>query len=147
MIKLKILAITLLLTGTYSAGFMYRDHTAQKEELSFIKKVSQYERELNERLDNVSIKEVEKEVQTTKYITKEVIKYVKSKPDSCTLNDGWVQLHDGAAVGSMPEDSETSNVSHDSTEAIITVTENYGNCRENFEKLKALQKWVDELTK
>ncbi|MBN8461447.1 MAG: hypothetical protein J0M01_01325 [Dechloromonas sp.] len=82
-------------------------------------------------------------------IIKEVPVYVPAQADAaCTINRGFVRLHDAAAAGDLPEPAGDA----DATAAGITlsaVTEavvgNYQTCHENAEQLRALQAWVREM--
>lgn len=47
-------------------------------------------------------------------ITKEVTKYVETHPASCALPAGWVQLHNAAALGRLPD---ASGATHDASGA------------------------------
>lgn len=82
-------------------------------------------------------------------IIKEVPVYVPVQADAaCTINRGFVRLHDAAAAGELPESAGDA----DATAADIalstvagTVVANYQTCHENAEQLKALQAWVSEM--
>ena len=83
-------------------------------------------------------------------IIKEVPVYVPVQADAaCTINRGFVRLHDAAAAGELPEPARDA----DATAAGIalsavagTVAANYQTCHENTEQLRALQAWVSEMT-
>ncbi|OQS42353.1 hypothetical protein [Chromobacterium haemolyticum] len=47
-------------------------------------------------------------------INKEVTKYVETHPASCTLPAGWVQLHNAAALGQLPD---ATGAAHDASGA------------------------------
>lgn len=47
-------------------------------------------------------------------INKEVTKYVETHPDVHTLPAGWVQLHNAAAIGRLPD---TAGAAHDASGA------------------------------
>ena len=67
-------------------------------------------------------------------IVKEVPVYVPVQADAaCTINRGFVRLHDAAAAGLA-----LSAVAG-------TVAGNYQSCHENAEQLRALQAWVREM--
>jgi len=82
-------------------------------------------------------------------IIKEVPVYVPVQADAaCTINRGFVRLHDAAAAGELPEPARDA----DATAAGIalsavagTVAANYQTCHENAEQLSALQAWVKEM--
>jgi hypothetical protein len=143
---IKISIIVTVLTGSFYGGWSYRDNTAKLDTAEFDKLVERYETELQQRVDIVSDdaqEQMTKTVETIKYVNKEVIKYVKD-PDtkSCELDDGWVQLHEVAATGRMPNDAETAELSHDSTAAIEVIVENYGQCRAYIDQIEGLQNYI-----
>ena len=82
-------------------------------------------------------------------IIKEVPVYVPVQADAaCTINRGFVRLHDAAAAGELPEPARDV----DATAAGIalsavagTVAANYQTCHENAEQLRALQAWLREM--
>ena len=82
-------------------------------------------------------------------IIKEVPVYVPVQADAaCTINRGFVRLHDAAAAGELPEPARDA----DATAADIalsavagTVAANYQTCHENAEQLRALQHWISEM--
>ena len=79
-------------------------------------------------------------------IIKEVPVYVPVQADAaCTINRGFVRLHNAAAAGELPEPARDA----DATAAGIalstvagTVATNYQTCHENAEQLRALQVWA-----
>lgn len=86
----------------------------------------------------------------TEYIEKEVNRYEKSGLDQCLLSSSFVGLHDSAALGRIPSaagsiDGSTSGIK--AAEALGTVTGNYATYHEVADRLKALQRWVDEQQK
>ena len=82
-------------------------------------------------------------------LIKEVPIYVPVQADAaCTINRGFVRLHDAAAAGELPEPTRDA----DATAAGValsavagTVTANYQTCHETAEQLRALQAWVREI--
>lgn len=83
-----------------------------------------------------------------KIITKKVIEYVQTNPPACSLNADWVRVHDTAASGSLPEDTNTTTATNDTTdevEALVAVTDNYSTCNANARQLRQLQDWVREV--
>ncbi len=53
-----------------------------------------------------------------------------------------MQLHEVAATGRVPDDTETAKFSHDSTAAIEIITENYGQCRAYIDQIEGLQNYI-----
>ena len=78
-------------------------------------------------------------------IIKEVPVYVPAQADAaCTINRGFVRLHDAAAAGELPQttgdaDAPASGIALSAI--ATTVAANYQTCHENAEQLKALQAW------
>lgn len=82
-------------------------------------------------------------------IKNEVIRYVETHPGSC-LDRQWGRLHDGAALGTIPIPASFADGAAGAptaSAAIETITDNYGACHRNAERLGALQEWVREQSK
>ena len=82
-------------------------------------------------------------------IIKEVPVYVPVQADAaCTINRGFVRLHDAAAAGELPEparDADAAAAGIALSAVAGTVAANYQTCHENAEQLRALQGWVREM--
>ena len=82
-------------------------------------------------------------------IFKEVPVYVPAQADAaCTINRGFVRLHDAAAAGELPKPAGDANAPAAglALSAVAgTVAGNYQSCHENAEQLRALQAWVREM--
>ena len=82
-------------------------------------------------------------------IIKEVPVYVPVQADAaCTINRGFVRLHDAAAAGELPEparDADAAATGIAISAVAGTVAANYQTCHENAEQLRALQTWVTEM--
>ena len=82
-------------------------------------------------------------------IIKEVTVYVPIEADAaCTINRGFVRLHDAAATGELPEparDADAAATGIALSAVAGTVAANYQTCHENAEQLRALQTWVTEM--
>jgi hypothetical protein len=83
-------------------------------------------------------------------VIKEVPVYVPAQADAaCTINRGFVRLHDAAAAGELPEparDADAPAAGIALSAVAGTVAANYQTCHENAEQLRALQVWVGEMT-
>ena len=83
-------------------------------------------------------------------IIKEVPVYVPVQADAaCTINRGFVRLHEAAAAGELPEppgDADATSAGLALSAVAGTVAANYQTCHENAEQLRALQAWVSEMT-
>ena len=79
-------------------------------------------------------------------IIKEVPVYVPVQADAaCTINRGFVRLHDAAAAGELPEparsaDADAAGLAHSAVAGIVAA--NYQTCHETAEQLRALQALV-----
>ena len=82
-------------------------------------------------------------------IIKEVPVYVPVQADAaCTINRGFVRLHDAAAAGELPEparDADAAAAGIALSAVAGTVAANYQACHENAEQLRALHAWVREV--
>lgn len=82
-------------------------------------------------------------------IIKEVPVYVPVQADAaCTINSGFVRLHDAAAAGELPEparDADEAAAGIALSAVAGTVAANYQTCHENAEQLRALQAWVSAI--
>ena len=82
-------------------------------------------------------------------IIKEVPVYVPVQADAaCTINRGFVRLHDAAAGGALPEparDTDAAAAGIALSAVAGTVASNYQTCHETAEQLRALQTWVREM--
>ena len=82
----------------------------------------------------------------THEIIKKVPVYItKESDDKCTINNGFVSLHDHASKNEVPE--PTGSVNEDSSDVKLstvaeTVSQNYGTYYQVVEQLKALQSWI-----
>lgn len=79
-------------------------------------------------------------------IIKEVPVYVPAQADAaCTINRGFVRLHDAAAANQIPEPAGVADAAPSGitlSTAAGTIAGNYERCSENAEQLRALQEWV-----
>ncbi|MCC6591841.1 MAG: hypothetical protein IT479_01075 [Xanthomonadales bacterium] len=82
-------------------------------------------------------------------IIKEVPVYVPVQADAaCTINRGFVRLHDAAAAGALPEparDTDAAAAGIALSAVAGTVATNYQTCHETAEQLSALQAWIREM--
>ena len=106
----------------------------QKQAEATVKVVTQY-------VDRVRI--VREKGET---IIKEVPVYVPLQADAaCTINRGFVRLHDAAAAGELPEPARDADAAATGIALFAvagTVAANYQTCRETAEQLRAVQAWV-----
>jgi len=112
----------------------------ERQAQATVKVVTQY-------VDRVRVVRVVREKGDT--IIKEVPVYVPVQADAaCTINRGFVRLHDAAAAGELPEparDADATAAGIALSAVATTVTANYQTCHENAEQLRALQGWIREM--
>ena len=82
----------------------------------------------------------------THEIIKKVPVYItKESDDKCTINNGFVSLHDHAAKNEVPDSTGTINENPSDIKLSTvaeTVSENYGTYYQVVEQLKSLQDWI-----
>jgi hypothetical protein len=74
-----------------------------------------------------------------------VTKFVTVKDDSaCTINTGFVRLHDSVVnqVLISPEETDTTPSDIKLSDVSSVVKENYSTCQRTAQQLKSLQEWV-----
>lgn len=83
-------------------------------------------------------------------IIKEVPVYVPMEADAaCSVNRGFVRVHDAAAHNALPEpagDADAGAAGIALSAVAGTVASNYQTCHENAQQLRALQAWVTQTT-
>ena len=84
-------------------------------------------------------------------IIKEIPVYVPVQADAaCSINRGFVRLHDAAAAGELPQparDADAASTGIALSSVAGTVAANYQTCHENAEQLRSLQVWIGEMTR
>ena len=82
----------------------------------------------------------------THEIIKKVPVYItKESDDKCTINNGFVSLHDHASKNEVPEPTGSINEGTSDvklSEVAVTVSKNYGTYYQVVEQLKSLQEWI-----
>ncbi len=88
-------------------------------------------------------------------IIKEVTVYVPIEADAaCTINRGFVRLHDAGAAGELAQVAQVAQPARDADALAAgialsavagTVASNYQRCHENAAQLRALQDWVRQM--
>lgn len=115
------------------------------------KQVESLNKDLEKERQNIKEVVVTEYVETIKYLDKVRVEYqtqIVEVPSKCTVSQGWVYLHDQAALGVVSDPSLSSN-SEDSgvkdTDALGVVTENYVACHKNSQQLTALLSYIDQV--
>lgn len=82
-------------------------------------------------------------------IIKKVPVYLPVQADAaCTIDRGFVRLHDADAAVELPESARAADaVAADIALSAVagTVAANYQSCHENAEQLRALQAWARDM--
>jgi predicted membrane metal-binding protein len=153
---LRLLGWLVLVMVLFGLGWFKGTHHVQAKWDAAIKLQSQQTAAERESQVQSSIQVVTRYVDRTRVvrergntIIQEVPIYVSQEADQfCTINHGFVRLHDTAAANQLP----TASRDTDATAAELalstvadTVARNYQTCHENAEQLKALQEWVREM--
>jgi hypothetical protein len=140
----KPIGMVILAFGIYLEGGLVTELSWRSKVAEFEEKVKVAEAKSAEANTKIETKVVTK-IQVIKENTNEnkaaITKYVT---DTCQLSNAAVMLHDSASQNEV-SGSAISTVRGTSEikvpQLLTTVTENYGACYENSEKLKAWQEW------
>lgn len=142
------LIITVFFTG-YVKGLTHEQNKQARKDLATtvaVVKIKQAQADITAETDRAHTDAVEKIRIVTRTITKEVPVYVTQNDDhACSINVGFVRLHDAAAIGELPPspsltDGKASGIALSTVSA--TVVDNYGTCQETRQQLIDLQDWV-----
>lgn len=151
-LALQILFALLLIIGTFFVGCF-------SNEAEWQLKVKQMEAEIAKKeleAEKISHEVVTKYVDRVKIVegkTHEIIKKVpvyitKESDDKCTINNGFVSLHNSSASQTkIPDTSRDINEGASNvklSEVAVTVSENYGTYYQVVEQLKSLQSWINK---
>ncbi|WP_337883156.1 hypothetical protein [Chromobacterium haemolyticum] len=116
---IKAAAALLLAAVLLFAGWHYRSALAERDAAQAQVKQAQAALATKAKQDAVSAKADASATATAQQtqivyrtINKEVTKYVETHPASCTLPAGWVQLHNAAALGQLPD---ATGAAHDAS--------------------------------
>lgn len=149
---LQILFVVLLVFSTYFIG-------AISNEAEWQLKVKQIEAEIAKKeleAEKISHEVVTKYIDRVKIVegkTHEIIKKVpvyitKESDDKCTINNGFVSLHNSSAsqtkIPDTPRDINEGASNVKLSEVAVTVSENYGTYYQVVEQVKSLQYWINK---
>ena len=150
------LALVLLATALIGFGWIKGAGHVQAQWDASVQQQTLQAAEARERQAQATVKVVTEYVDRVRLmrekgdtIIKEVPVYVPAQADAaCTVNRGFVRLHDAAAAGELPTptgdpDATASGLALSTVAG--TVTANYQACHETAEQLRALQEWVREV--
>lgn len=144
-----VVMLIIILGSTFAYGY-------NKAENKYIAKIAKLESDAQGIKSRLELALADVKIETViKYVDR--IQVIKEKeyvyrniaatvvPSKCTVSTGWVYLHDTSARG---DDADTTRSSDGTsteikdTDALGIITENYGICHRNAEKLTALQEWI-----
>jgi hypothetical protein len=138
-IGMVILALGIYLEGGLVTELAWRSKVAEFEEK--VKVAEAKSAEANTKIETKVVTKIQVIKENTDENKAAISKYVT---DTCQLSNAAVMLHDSASQNEVPG-STISTVRGTSEvkvpQLLTTVTENYGACYENSEKLKAWQEW------
>jgi hypothetical protein len=138
-IGIVILAFGIYLEGGLVTELSWRSKVAEFEEK--VKIAEAKSAEVNTKIETKVVTKIQVIKENTNENKAAIVKYVT---DTCQLSNAAVMLHDSASQNEV-SGSAISTVRGTSEikvpQLLTTVTENYGACYENSEKLKAWQEW------
>ncbi len=151
------LALVLLAAALFGFGWIKGAGHVQAQWDAAVQKQALQTAAVRERQAQATVKVVTQYVdrvrvvrETGDTIIKEVPVYVPVQADAaCTINRGFVRLHDAAAAGELPEpaqDADAAPAGIALSAVAGTLASNYQTCHENAEQLRALQGWVSEMS-
>lgn len=149
-IALKILSAGAFVIGLYMMGSIGNEKKWQLKVKEMEAKVAKQEVAAAEVTTEIITKYVDRikivEGKTHEIIKKVPVYITKESDDKCTINNGFVSLHDSSA-----NKTEVPNTTRDINEGAsnvklsdiaTTVSQNYGTYYQIAEQLKSLQEWV-----
>lgn len=152
----KILGVLAILGGVFAYGYHKASvSVAAKYELKISKfesAASKLSAQLAAAQSLIEEKVLIKYQTRVQVIEKERIVYqnqaTQDVPAQNVLSNGWIYLHNQAALGLPADDNKAKDPTPSGVmdnQALGTVTDNYGICKENAEQLKALQDYNSQL--
>jgi hypothetical protein len=148
---LKLISISACAFGLFMVGAISNDNVWQLKVKELETIIAKQELAASEITQEVVTQYVDRvkivEGKTHEIIKKVPIYITKESDDKCTINNGFVILHDNAAKNEVPE--STGTVNEDSSDVKLstvaeTVSQNYGTYYQVVEQLKSLQSWINK---
>ena len=149
---LQIISVFLLAIGLFFIGAIYNEEQWKLKVNEMEVKVAKQEVAASELTTEVITKYVDR-VKIVEGKTREIIKKVpvyitKESDDKCTINNGFVSLHNSSASQTKIPDT-TRDVNETASDVKLstvatTITENYGTYYQVAEQLKSLQDWIKQ---
>lgn len=149
-LPVKLMAIIFLVAGAAGYGYMKGAAHAEVELANYQAKAEKQISELKSENTKISDNVVTEYVDRTNTIREKEIVYREAAgklEPKYDLSNGWVHLHDTAALLADPDatlasDKSPSGVMDNS--ALAVVISNYRQCHETKEQLVSLQKWITD---
>lgn len=149
---LQLLSAFLLVFGTFFIGGIFNEAEWQLKVKEMEVKVAQQELASSKVTTEIITKYIDR-VKIVEGKTHEIIKKVpvyitKESDDKCTINNGFVSLHNSSASQTkVPNSSRDVNETASNVKlsaVATTISENYGTYYQVAEQLKALQDWINK---
>ena len=149
---LQMLFVFLLAIGLFFIGGIFNEAEWQLKVKEIEVKVAQQELASSKVTTEVITKYIDR-VKIVEGKTHEIIKKVpvyitKESDDKCTINNGFVSLHNSSASQTkIPDTSRDFNETASNVKlstVATTISENYGTYYQVTEQLKALQDWINK---
>ena len=152
----RLLAVTTLGIAAFGLGWTKGSQHVQTQWDTTAQQQALHAAAERERQANTTVKVVTKYIDRIRIvrekgdtIIKEVPVYVPVQADAaCTINRGFVRLHDAAAEGELSEPARNPDAPAEGialSTVARTVADNYQTCHEIAEQLRALQMWINEM--
>ena len=151
----KWLAISGVILAMCVAAFFYGKHLGDERSKQVIAEYNAKKLALDNDLQEIEVKSnqhVVDQFQNAITVTKTVVKtnektiYVYVH-DTELLSIGWVLSHDASAAGNTIDTTAAANgtpSTFTAVDALATVNNNYGTCKETAEQLISLQDWITQ---
>ena len=149
----RILGSIAIILGIFAFGYYKGNTSADEKHKAQLAKAELRYAELQKKKDKVTEKVVKEYVDRVVYVTKwrtRNVTIATTVPVDNGINLGWVHVHNASVEGreadpALALDATASGIK--TPEALTTIVENYGICKQNSEQLIALQEFVKQQEK
>lgn len=150
----KLLALAFMLIGAFGYGYVKGNARAEAEIARYANEAKDLAIKLKDEESNIKEKIVTEYVDKIQTVKEKQYVYIKQSqeivPAQFNMSNGWVYLHDyaasaqsGNADSTRLADATPSDVKDN--QALATVVDNYGTCKQNSEQLIALQDYIKKV--
>jgi len=149
-LALKFVSTGVCAFGLFMVGAISNENTWQLKVKEMEAKVTKQELAAAEISNNVITQYVDRvkiiEGKTHEIIKKVPVYITKESDDKCTINNGFISLHN-ASAGQTEVPNSTRTINEESSDVKLstvasTVSQNYGTYYQISEQLKSLQEWI-----